>query len=326
VSVEKREVNGTDPERLDRAQGCLLGQLIGDALGSLVEFETPERIRSRYPDGVRDLHDGGTWNTIAGQPTDDSELALALARAILRTGGYDADVARDAYLRWYHSSPFDLGSTIIAGLSGTPNYDSQSNGALMRISPLGIVGAGADPDLVARWAREDAWMTHPNEVTQDANVLFVLTIAHAIERGPSPGDAYRQALHIADEHGLAESVRLTLDRAAVDTPVSYVDRQGWVLIALQNAYYQLTHATHVEDALVDTIMRGGDTDTNAAISGALLGAIHGRAGIPERWVKVILDCRPTRDDPRVRRPRPEEYWPVDALELAEQLLASSPSD
>jgi ADP-ribosyl-[dinitrogen reductase] hydrolase len=313
-------------DQLDRAQGCLLGQLIGDSLGSLVEFQRSDEIRERYPDGVRDLADGGTWNTIAGQPTDDSELALALARTLARDRTYDQQSAREAYVRWYESRPFDIGNTVRAGLSGVPDFDSQSNGALMRISPLGIVGAGADPDLVARWAREDAWITHPNEVTQDANVLFVLTIAHAIERGASPGDAYRQALHIANEHGLAESVRLALDRAAVDTPVSYVDRQGWVLIALQNAYYQLTHATHVEDALVDTIMRGGDTDTNAAISGALLGAIHGRAGIPERWVKVILDCRPTRDDPRVRRPRPEEYWPVDALELAEQLLASSPSD
>jgi ADP-ribosyl-[dinitrogen reductase] hydrolase len=63
-------------EMLERAQGCLLGQLAGDALGSLVEFQTPEQIRREYPDGVRELADGGTWNTVAGQPTDDSEMAL----------------------------------------------------------------------------------------------------------------------------------------------------------------------------------------------------------------------------------------------------------
>lgn len=70
--------------QLSRAQGCWLGQLTGDSLGSLVEFLTAEQIHRRYPHGVRDVIDGGTFNTIAGQPTDDSEMALALARTLVR--------------------------------------------------------------------------------------------------------------------------------------------------------------------------------------------------------------------------------------------------
>ena len=53
---------------LARTQGCLLGQLAGDALGCLVEFQTPEEIRRNYPKGVQELADGGTWNTIASRP------------------------------------------------------------------------------------------------------------------------------------------------------------------------------------------------------------------------------------------------------------------
>ena len=56
-----------DAETLSRAEGCKLGQLAGDSLGSLVEFQSPSDIRRRYPDGVRELADGGTWDTIAGQ-------------------------------------------------------------------------------------------------------------------------------------------------------------------------------------------------------------------------------------------------------------------
>ena len=85
-------------EKLERAQGCLLGQLAGDALGSLVEFETPEQIRREFPNGVRELADGGTWSTIAGQPTDDSEMALLLARMLADQGRYDPEEARKAYL------------------------------------------------------------------------------------------------------------------------------------------------------------------------------------------------------------------------------------
>ena len=74
--------NGThdavDAAALSRGQGYLLGQLSGDSLGSLVEFRDTEWIRAVYPDGVRELADGGTWDTIAGQPTDDSEMAFPL--------------------------------------------------------------------------------------------------------------------------------------------------------------------------------------------------------------------------------------------------------
>ncbi len=69
---------------LQRAQGCLLGQFAGDALGGLVEFKRPEEIKRLYPDGVCDLNDGGTWGTLAGQPTDDSEMArIARLRPVL---------------------------------------------------------------------------------------------------------------------------------------------------------------------------------------------------------------------------------------------------
>ncbi len=50
-----------------------------------------------YPNGVRELADGGTWNTIAGQPTDDSKMAMLLARVLADQGRYDPEEARKAY-------------------------------------------------------------------------------------------------------------------------------------------------------------------------------------------------------------------------------------
>src|SRR5262249_26791089 len=93
---------------LPRAQGCVPGQLAGDALGGLVEFRGAESIAARYPGGVRLLADGGTWNTLAGQPTDDSEMALILARSLLAEGGiYRPAAALAAYRAWGDSHPFD---------------------------------------------------------------------------------------------------------------------------------------------------------------------------------------------------------------------------
>jgi ADP-ribosylglycohydrolase len=93
-----------------------------------------------------------------------------------------------------------------------------------------------------------------------------------------------------------------------------------VLIAFQNALYQLLHAENLEEGIVNTVMCGGDTDTNAAICGALLGAVYGCDAIPEQWFQSVLTCRPLAGQVDVRRPRPECFWPVDAMILAERLL------
>ncbi len=91
-------------------------------------------------------------------------------------------------------------------------------------------------------------------------------------------------------------------------------------VALQNAFHELLHAPSLEEGVVATVRRGGDTDTNAAIAGALLGAVHGREAVPAQWRAMVLSCRPV--PPRAREPRPRAYWPVDALEIAERLLLS----
>jgi ADP-ribosylglycohydrolase/fructose-1,6-bisphosphatase/inositol monophosphatase family enzyme len=298
-----------DAGRLRRAQGCLLGQIAGDSLGSLVEFQSAEAIRAARPGGVRDLEDGGTFGTIAGQPTDDSEMALALARSIVAAGGYRPEAAFGAYRRWRESGPFDIGTTTQAGLSGFPNPDSQANGSLMRVSPLGILGWNRDATALAR---ADSALTHPNPVCQDACAAFVAAIAHGINHGDPTG-----AWEAAKAAATTAEIRETLERAALRPPDDYMRQMGWVRTALQNAFHRLLRAPSLEEGVIETVHCGGDTDTNAAIAGALLGAVHGRQAVPLRWRRLVLTCRPIE---AVTRPRPREYWPVDAMELAERLL------
>lgn len=325
-----------DAELLSRAQGCLLGQLAGDALGGLVEFQAAADIRERYPTGLRLLEDGGHWSTLAGQPTDDSELALLLARSILRADGYDAEAAARAYGWWFESHPFDIGNTTYTAVSaaaaalraGQPaapsaraatQQDSQANGAMMRASPLGILGAGAPEGAAGAWAEQDAGLTHPNPVCLHANRVYAESIAYAIRTGASPEDVHRFAIQVA-ERGSPASVIDALVRAVSRPPESYSRQMGWVLIALQNAFWQLLHAQSLEHGIVSTVMSGGDTDTNGAIAGALLGAVHGRGALPLQWLDRLMTCRPIHELPGVKRPRPEPLWPVDALWVAERLL------
>jgi ADP-ribosylglycohydrolase len=92
-----------------------------------------------------------------------------------------------------------------------------------------------------------------------------------------------------------------------------------VLTAFRNALWQLLHAPNFEAGIVDTVMRGGDTDTNAAICGALLGSIYGSKAVPVQWTEALFSCRPSAGKSGVKRPRPECFWPVDVLDLAEEL-------
>lgn len=310
---------------LSRAQGSLLGQLVGDALGSLVEFQTSDEIKRNFPQGVRELANGGTWDTLAGQCTDDSEMALALARTLVKHGTYVREKAFNAYACWLNSNPFDCGTTIASALRGRPDYNSQANGALMRVSPLGIFGASHDRKQLEVWARQDAALTHPNPVCQQANVLFACAIAHAVKTGPSRQMLYQDVVRWADELSVDPALWDVVRLAAEVPPPDFIRRQGWVLTALHNALWQLQHALSFEAAVTDTVSCGGDTDTNGAVCGALLGAVCGIDGIPVRWVKQVVACRPEAGRPHVHRPRPACYWPVDAMELAGQLVGIAAS-
>ena len=235
-----------DADVLSRAQGCLLGQLAGDALGSMVEFQTAEEIRQEYPDGVRELAAGGTWDTIAGQPTDDSEMALSLARMLAERGRYDSEETRKAYVFWLNSGPFDCGMTVKGGLRGRLNPDSQANGAMMRISPLGIFGANHDLGQVAEWARQDAALTHPHPVCQQANALFTMAIALTVRTGIGAGDLHERIGVWADEMDADDSLIAAVTGAMEAPPADYVHQQGWVLTAFRNALWQLSHARNLE--------------------------------------------------------------------------------
>jgi len=309
-----------DQAILSRAQGAFLGQVAGDSLGSLVEFRSAADIRRQYPAGVRLLADGGTFNTLAGQPTDDSEMALLLARSLIDEGTYKPEAVLGRYRYWLESGPFDCGKTITGSLQGHRNADSQANGALMRASPIGIAGALMPLEKVAAWAEADAALTHPNPVCLQVNALYAMAIATAIREAPASEELYRQMLLWAEVRHVDGAVMRVLQATRQEPPADFMHQQGWVLIAFQNAVYQMLHAPSLEEGVVDTVMRGGDTATNAAIAGALLGSLYGKDAVPAQWTEAVLSCCPGEGHPGVHRPRPECLWPVDLLKMAEPLL------
>ncbi|CUH46409.1 inositol monophosphatase family protein [Ruegeria atlantica] len=309
---------------LSRAHGTMLGQLAGDALGSFVEFLDPQTILDRHPEGVVELRDGGTWNLISGQPTDDSEMALALARSICARKRYVSNDVAQAYIDWRNSGPFDIGHTTSSAISALEagelvQSESQANGALMRACPIGIFSVG-NPKLAALLARQDASLTHPNSITMAANAAYVAAISVGVAGGEEEEMWAAAYSHAGEDEG-ADMVRNRLLAARSNRPQDFQHQMGWALTAFQNAFFCLMSEQTLRDAVVGTVAFGGDTDTNGAICGALLGARQGRDAVPLQWRNSVLSCRPVAAV-GVHHPRPQAYWPDNVLELSEALLVA----
>jgi len=319
-----------------------MGAVAGDSLGSLVEFKHAGEIAGLHPEpGNFNLADGGVWGTLSGQPTDDTELALMLARSILRAGHYDADAAALAYGFWHDSRPFDEGGTTRAALQGisrraagvspaaaartgaATRIDSEANGALMRLAPLPLYAAFLEREKIIALAVEDAALTHANPVCALSNAAFAVAVVSLL-RGDAREAAWQSAMEAVRETGLlhsgahSASVVSTLEAAALGFPSDYGSHMGHVLLCLHNAFACLLSGLGLVEGIRKSAMAGGDTDTNAAVTGALLGAACGEQALPPAWRAAILSCRPMEG--ACQRPRPEPLWPVDIPRIAERLL------
>lgn len=310
----------------NRMLGCWLGQMSGDTLGSMVEFDTAAHLFRQWPEGLKDMAGSDVWGTAPGQVTDDTEMAIELLRALGKPrGAVDWDKVAQGYVRWYRSHPFDVGRTTRRAISAvqdrnnaaqqmrdSANVESKANGALMRQSALAIWGYAEDPRLLGQWAQDDARLTHPNPVCLEASAVYVATLGQSIRWGLTPEMAYEFALDYQHQYGKEADVLQCLEQAYEQKP-PYSSHIGYVLLALHNAFYQLIHTESLEEAVVHSVMLGGDTDTNAAIAGALAGAIYGEQEVPTRWVSTLMTCQFSH------RSRPSRYLPKEAYGRAVEL-------
>ncbi len=294
--------------------GALLGVFVGDAAGAPLEFCPPDAITDALLDDAMHQRGGGHLRTGPGQVTDDSELALALAWSLTADDRVvDVLAIRRAYHAWFKSAPFDIGRTCRDAFE-SPTYsvralngDSEANGALMRVVPLALRLADHPLPDVERIVTAECSLSHPNPVCVDCNVLYCLAIGYLTRH---PGD-HSGALQCVEDYIALPAPRpvdpkvVQWFEASAARPWDDAHRlgphTGHVKHAFTLAFHFLREATPFEDAIRETLRCGGDTDTNAAIVGGMLGALHGAAGIPSYMKDPVLafDCTTTGN----RRPK-----------------------
>ncbi len=169
-------------------------------------------------------------------------------------------------------------------MGGQPRGNNAGNGSLMRCAPYAVAYRD-DPDRRRAVSRESAAITHADPRCQWGCVLFNDVLAETLGGNDRPLDAALDSLDDLPAEIEAAAVEVLAYRDSGDS----IDLQnsGYVVTTLQAGLYHGLTATSAEDAIVDAVMMGGDTDTIAAVTGALAGARFGGDALPDRWLSAL---------------------------------------
>ena len=280
------------PDLASRARGALLGLAAGNALGVPTEFlGTSAAIQERFPGGISEIQPGATepWD-------DDLALAVLLSEELLEAEVSLERLAR-RWIDWMERDGRGIGlwtRTALRHLSthGSPPASTggqAGNGSVSRCVPVALATLSSPRNLVSG-SYHTAALTHPDDRCTWGAVA-VNVAAHCLLRGvndflPEVLDALRQN----DAPGeLLEAVRRVPLEKREALPV-VGPSAGYVVHCVEIALWFAYREPNLERGLIWLANAGGDTDTNAAVAGALMGARDGDGAIPPRWTDRLFEA------------------------------------
>ncbi len=307
-----------DPGLVSRAQGAILGHLVGSALGCLYSGggsdAGPEKLSLPSMDAAALRR-----RLAAGQLGASGEVAVATARSLVDLAS-DPKRLKRVYAGWCDSSPIYSDRAVASAMKGQPLADSLSASALDRVTPLAVWGHGADPLILATKVREDTALTHPSPISGDASCVLAITLQSLLQ-GSDASSAIEVAHAFARRSGSSRQViDAIVESAEPHKSIRDPGEASTVASVLRAALFHLAKAQSFEEALEAAMDARLSSDTLPAIVGAVMGARLGRDGIPERLRNLVLSCRPMEG--LAAQPRPATYWGTDAMAMAEALLTS----
>jgi len=292
----------------DRARGALVGLAIGDAMGAPTEGMTIQQIHEEF----------GRVASLAPDAagTDDTEYAVLTATAILAHGS--ALTSEKVAAAWSEAVAEQRGGFYGAGFSemvaianlahgvnppasGMRNYERWSDGAAMRVAPIGIFASG-DPLEARRLARIDARVSHAYDGIYAAEAIAagvataLVTTSYEEVRDAVidalPVDSWtarlvQRAVRIGATHSSAEGAMAELYEEISLFHYPWADAAPEA-VALAMGLFEAARGDF-QDALIASVNIGRDSDTIAAINGALTGAMCGFDAFPPEWTTQVLE-------------------------------------
>jgi len=282
-------------DREQRVTGAVVGSAVGDALGAPFEFSRERTFSTRFPqpDPDKEMCGGGSWEP--GEATDDTQMAVHLAESLLERGGLDLPDIFERFQRWATDDPMDIGLQTEAVLtSGDPwdlaaashfqsNHRAAGNGSLMRATTSAVYFARAGQQTTMDAARRIAALTHGDPAAWEGTAIFHELIRIALDGG-DPLAALPDILPLIDPD---QRERYAVVLAPDWHPDRATEFNGAVWPCLGSAVWALRTTTSFDAALRTAVDLGGDTDTVAAVTGGLAGAVYGLDAIPTSWMRPL---------------------------------------
>lgn len=278
----------------------LVGCAIGDALGNPFEMKAAISPSLVQWDGL--FKAGGTfWVGQAGQYTDDTLMSMALAASIIENEGFDPDKVATEYLNWYETgNTRGIGSTTASAMlnlkigatweeSGLTSDKCAGNGSAMRVSPIGLYYRN-DLIKLVECAVLDASITHNSVEPKMGSMAIGLAIALLANESHSPLEALNDIIDnlpdCAVQGKLLQAQEYLVNATDPEEALARIGVSGYVPETVGAAFYCFAKNDNFKDTVVMAIKCGGDTDTTAAIAGALAGTYYGLEGIPDEYKTV----------------------------------------
>jgi ADP-ribosyl-[dinitrogen reductase] hydrolase len=276
----------------------LLGTAVGDALG--VPFET--KLANYEPlvkwDGKSYL--GSEHHGLQpGQYSDDTQMSLMVAESLIDNHGFNPDDLAERYVEWIVSGRArGYGKTTMLAITNLVNgkhwsesgiAGSYGNGTAMRAAPFGVYFRN-DLSALVSICKMDSSITHASEEAEGGSIAIGLAAAYAVNGDTSglledlwqilPASKIRSIIYSLDS--LIESPYITPEQA-----LRVIGTKADVRQTVPAALYCFLKFDNYHDAVLASIKAGGDTDTTAAIVGALFGAKYGMKVIDKDLVKNV---------------------------------------
>ena len=279
----------------DRIAGCLWGQAIGDALGLGTEFMSRDEVSHNYPEGLSNYsqigEDFGRW-------TDDTDMMLCIAMAIIADKDVKPKTIAHNFKEWYKSSPVDIGVTTAKILSlyeyeGSPfevarmmwkrsGKNNAGNGGVMRTSVVGLWN-----EDVAENAERICRLTHADPRCAGSCVIISDLINSLVWQ--DKGLSFDELLQIGEKYDgrIRPYLETAMNGILEDFELDDEQTMGYTLKTMGCAAWCLYHVDNFMEGLLKVVNAGGDADTNAAVTCAVLGAKYGRKVIPEYYIQNL---------------------------------------
>lgn len=290
-------------QMIDRIKGAIYGQAIGDALGLGTEFMDDSFMRLAYPQGfshydqiVQDNH-RSRWRK--GEWTDDTDMMLCIANAIVKDKGVNLTTIANNFKDWASGIPMGIGAQtykvlMVGNYTDSPievsklvwemsGRKSASNGGLMRTSVVGLL-----PKDIEDYAADICQLTHYDPRCVGSCVI-VSKLIHSLVFGPD-SFTYEQMKEIACKYGerIVEFLDMSRNEDISIHGLQDYKTMGYTLKTMGAALWAYWHAETFVEGLLAVVRAGGDADTNAAVACAILGAKFGFSSIPDEYVEGLI--------------------------------------